>query len=107
MSTTFGTYLRARRKKAGLSLRAVAKIIGVSAAYLSKVERNRADALSPDRCIQIASVLGVDSLNLLVEEALARGRVELPDGTDSLRRELARRWLGDVIAHAARNRRYP
>ena len=43
----FGTYLRAQRAKAGMSLRSLASAIGISAPFLSLVERGIHGPLKP------------------------------------------------------------
>jgi PTS system nitrogen regulatory IIA component len=55
----FGATLRLLRVDAGLTLRALARRIGVSSAYLSRVENGHDPAPTPDRLIAIADALGL------------------------------------------------
>jgi PTS system nitrogen regulatory IIA component len=55
----FGTTLRLLRTEAGISLRALASRIGVSGAYLSRIENGHDPAPTPDRLIAIADALGL------------------------------------------------
>lgn len=99
----FGTTLRLLRNEAGISLRMLASRIGVSGAYLSRVENGRDPAPTPDRLIAIADVLGLPRA-VLVE--LARQAGPAVDGylqrtpeAGSLFLDMARRGLrGPQIA---------
>jgi nitrogen PTS system EIIA component len=53
----FGAALRLLRTDAGVSLRALAQQIGVSSAYLSRVENGHDPVPTPDRLVAIADVL--------------------------------------------------
>jgi nitrogen PTS system EIIA component len=64
----FGATLRLLRLDAGLSLRDLARTIGVSGAYLSRVEHGHDPAPTPDRLIAIARAIDLPPL-LLVELA--------------------------------------
>lgn len=64
----FGTALRLLRLDTGLTLRDMARRIGVSSAYLSRVEHGRDPAPTPDRLIAIARALDLPPL-LLIELA--------------------------------------
>lgn len=68
----FGTTLRLLRTEAGISLRVLAGRIGVSGAYLSRVENGHDPAPTPDRLIAIADVLGLPRA-VLVELARQAG----------------------------------
>jgi PTS system nitrogen regulatory IIA component len=61
----FGATLRLLRIEAGLSLRELAQQVGVSGAYLSRVENGVDPVPTPDRLIAIAQILGVPSALLL------------------------------------------
>jgi PTS system nitrogen regulatory IIA component len=61
----FGAALRVLRTDAGVSLRRLAEQIGVSSAYLSRVEHGRDHAPTADRLTEIARVLGLPPLLLL------------------------------------------
>jgi transcriptional regulator with XRE-family HTH domain len=58
MQTTLGTALRSARGQAGLTLERVAELTGVSAGFLSRLERDLAST-SVSNLIRLASVLGV------------------------------------------------
>jgi transcriptional regulator with XRE-family HTH domain len=67
---TFGEFVRRARGENEIGLREMAKMIGVSPTYLSKVERDEF-ALSHDKVKAIAQIICCD-----VDELLARaGRV--------------------------------
>lgn len=54
----FGSYLRRRREQMGMSLRGCAKAMGISPAYLSRVERGDVKA-SENLCVRAIRVLGL------------------------------------------------
>ena len=64
----FGTALRLLRLDTGLSLRDMARIVGVSSAYLSRVEHGHDPAPTPDRLVSIARALDLPP-HLLLELA--------------------------------------
>ncbi|HVY44808.1 MAG TPA: helix-turn-helix domain-containing protein [Minicystis sp.] len=64
----FGATLRLLRTDAGVSLRALASEVGVSSAYLSRVENGHDAVPTPDRLVAIARVLHVPPA-LLIELA--------------------------------------
>lgn len=78
----FGATVRQEREKLEIGLREMAKKIGVSPTYLSKVERDQFPPPAEDKVIAIASALGCDPDELL---ALA-GKVS-SDLTDIIRRQ--------------------
>ncbi len=83
----FGAFIRRERGVKEIGLREMAKKIGVSPTYLSKVERDEFPPPAEDKVRKIAGVLGLDADELL---ALA-GRVA-SDLTDIIRerpREMA------------------
>lgn len=63
MTLNFGSFIRDKRLNKNISLRDVAKQIGVSAAYLSDVENNKSAPLTYGRMISLAG-----ALNLTKEE---------------------------------------
>lgn len=69
----FGKFIRVRRKELKLSLRTVAKRMGVSFAYLSRIEREdpTAGTFTEERCHALARILDLDPDKL----TLAAGRV--------------------------------
>jgi transcriptional regulator with XRE-family HTH domain len=83
----FGALVRREREAKEIGLREMAKLIGVSPTYLSKVERDEFPPPAEDRVKQIAKVIGYDADELL---ALA-GRVasDLSDIIKRRPRELA------------------
>lgn len=60
---SFGDYLRCKREERHITLRGMAEILGISAPYLTDVERNRKNPPSIDKLEQIR-----DTLNLTKEE---------------------------------------
>src|SRR5580704_14373748 len=67
----FGEFVRREREAKEIGLREMAKMIGVSPTYLSKVERDEFPPPVEDKVRKIASILGHDA-----DELLARaGRV--------------------------------
>lgn len=93
----FGATLRLLRIDAGLSLRELASQIGVSSAYLSRVENGHDPAPTPDRLIAIADVLELPR-PVLVELAKQAGPAvsgylqRIPEAS-ALFLEIARRGL--------------
>lgn len=61
----FGATLRLLRVDAGISLRVLAARIGVSSAYLSRVEHGHDPAPTPDRLAAIAQVLDIPVATIL------------------------------------------
>jgi HTH-type transcriptional regulator, competence development regulator len=83
----FGAFIRREREAREIGLREMAKKIGVSPTYLSKIERDEFPPPAEDKVRNIAAILGHDADELL---ALA-GRVA-SDLTDIIRerpREMA------------------
>lgn len=72
---TLGTLIRARREAAGLSLRALAARLGVSAPFLHDVEHDRR-RLTVDRWADIGAAIGVTTREL-AEAAIAAGHVKV------------------------------
>src|SRR5262252_4331184 len=84
---SFGAFIRRKREAKEIGLREMAKRIGVSPTYLSKVERDEFPPPAEDKVRKIAGIIGQDADELL---ALA-GRVG-SDLTDIIRerpREMA------------------
>jgi transcriptional regulator with XRE-family HTH domain len=70
-SEKFGEFVRRERGEKEIGLREMAKMIGVSPTYLSKVERDEFPPPAEDKVRKIAEIIGCDS-----DELLARaGRV--------------------------------
>jgi nitrogen PTS system EIIA component len=94
----FGATLRLLRIDAGFSLRALAQRIGVSSAYLSRVEHGYDAVPTPDRLVAIARALGLQPQLLMelghqVEPLLARYLETVP-AASTLFLDIARRNLG-------------
>jgi ribosome-binding protein aMBF1 (putative translation factor) len=67
----FGTFVRREREAKGIGLREMAKMIGVSPTYVSKVERDEFPPPAEDKVKAIAQIIKCDT-----DELLARaGRV--------------------------------
>ena len=71
-----GSAVRARRLQRGLRLRDVAERAGISAQYLSEVERGRKDP-SSEMLESICGALGLDLLDLVHAVGTRLGRIEL------------------------------
>ncbi|GEM_PF-1217124 len=61
----FGAYLRALRRRAGISQEALAEEAGISSAYISQLESGQRNPPSPHVLRQMAAALGVPYLALL------------------------------------------
>lgn len=64
MARTLGNEIKRVRQLRGLSLNAVARPAGVSAAYLQKLERGDVESPSPHRLHNLAEVLGLEYADL-------------------------------------------
>src|SRR3954463_5105820 len=102
----FGAFIRRKREAKELGLREMAKMIGVSPTYLSKVERDEFSPPAEDKVRAIAKIIECDADDLLARA----GRVST-DITDIIKRrpvELAallrttKGLSGDDIARLAR-----
>ena len=83
----FGEFVRREREAKEIGLREMAKMIGVSPTYLSKVERDEFKAPAEDKVRAIAEIIGCDADDLLARA----GRVasDLSDIIKQHPRELA------------------
>src|SRR6478672_9442901 len=61
----FGAFIRRKREAKELGLREMAKMIGVSPTYLSKVERDEFAPPAEDKVKAIAKIIGCDTDDLL------------------------------------------
>jgi transcriptional regulator with XRE-family HTH domain len=104
--TKFGAFVRREREAKELGLREMAKMIGVSPTYLSKVERDEFSPPAEDKVKAIAKIIECDADDLLARA----GRVST-DISDIIKRHpvelaaLLRRTTGltaDGIARLAR-----
>ena len=77
----FGEFIRGRRQAMDFGLREMAKMIGVSPTYLSKVERDEFPPPAEDKVRAIAEIIGCDADDLLARA----GRVS-SDITDIIKR---------------------
>ena len=77
----FGAFMRARREAKEIGLREMAKKIGVSPTYVSKVERDEFPPPAEDKVRLIAGVIGCD-----VDELLARAGKVASDLSDIIKR---------------------
>jgi len=77
----FGAFIRRKREGKEIGLREMAKIIGVSPTYLSKVERDEFPPPAEDKVRAIAGIIGCDTDDLLARA----GRVST-DITDIIKR---------------------
>jgi transcriptional regulator with XRE-family HTH domain len=77
----FGEFVRRLREAKGIGLREMAKMIGVSPTYLSKVERDEFSPPVEDKVRTIAKLLGCD-----VDDLLARGGRVSSEITDIIKR---------------------
>ena len=59
-TVTFGEYLKHKRDEKQISLREVARTLGVSAPFLSDVENNRRAPLTEERLADLANVLNLN-----------------------------------------------
>ena len=81
-SEKFGAFIRRKREAKGLGLREMAKMIGVSPTYLSKVERDEFAPPAENKVRAIAKIIECDADDLLARA----GRVS-SDITDIIKRE--------------------
>ena len=61
----FGEFVRDKRLAKGIGLRQMAKMVGVSATYMSKVERDEFPPPAEDKVRTIAAIIGCDADELL------------------------------------------
>lgn len=101
----FGNLLRELRKAKGLTLRTLGQKVGVSYAYVSKVETGRldfGDYPSEDLIRRLAAALDADEEELLllakkIPEPIRRRFFERPDAFRQIAR-LDDKWLDRVLA---------
>ena len=77
----FGEFVRRKREEKEIGLREMAKMIGVSPTYVSKVERDEFPPPAEDKVRLIAEVIGCD-----VDELLARAGKVASDLSDIIKR---------------------
>ena len=76
-SQSFAEYLRAARKKRGLSIRQLAETVGKTPGYLSRIE-GRGEIPSPEFICRLAQVLGA-----CVDEMVSRAKRDILRRTES------------------------
>ena len=110
-SIRFGAYVRQEREGREIGLREMAKKIGVSPTYLSKVERDEFSPPAEDKVRKIAEIFSID-----VDELLALAGKVSSDLSEIIRehpRELAallrttRGMTADDVARLAREAEKP
>src|SRR5215469_13944936 len=77
----FGAFVRRQREEREIGLREMAKIIGVSPTYLSKVERDEFPPPAEDKVKTIAKIIECDA-----DELLARANRVSSDITEIIKR---------------------
>ena len=77
----FGAFVRRHREAKEIGLREMAKMIGVSPTYLSKVERDEFAAPAEDKVKAIAKIIGCDT-----DELMARADRVSSDLSDIIKR---------------------
>lgn len=96
----FGAALRLLRMESGISLRALAHKVGVSGAYLSRVENGHDPAPTPDRLVAIADAIGVPAAVLLdlaqQTGSAVSGYLQRVPAASSLFLDIAERNLGSA-----------
>src|SRR3954451_21134334 len=80
-SEKFGAFIRGRREARDIGLREMAKMIGVSPTYLSKVERDEFPPPAEDKVTAIAEIIDYDA-----DELLARAGRVASDLSDIIKR---------------------
>ena len=73
----FGQLLRNTRENRGITLRQLAKLLGVSPTYISDVELGYRKPPNTDRLERIATILDCDVEKLIMTKALDAGQVTL------------------------------
>ncbi len=96
----FGATLRLLRMESGISLRALAQRVGVSGAYLSRVENGHDPAPTADRLLAIAEAIGVPAAVLLdlaqQTGSAVSGYLQRVPAASSLFLDIAQRDLGSA-----------
>lgn len=66
-----GARLRELRKRAGLTVTAASKRMGMSISYLSAIERGRRKTVAPATYLRICDAMGVEDRDSLLAEEVA------------------------------------
>ena len=88
----FGEFVRRERKAKEIGLREMAKMIGVSPTYLSKIERDEFPPPAEDKVRKIATIIGCDA-----DELLARADRVSSDLSEIIKRRPVQ--VADVASH--------
>jgi len=64
--SAFGDWLRECRTTRGLGVRELARIMGISATFLSRTEHGQREAPAEDHLLRAADALGVDGDEIIV-----------------------------------------
>ena len=83
----FGAFVRHEREARDIGLREMAKMIGVSPTYLSKIERDEFPPPAEDKVKAIAKIISCDADDLLARAG--RGSSDLSDIIKQRPREIA------------------
>jgi transcriptional regulator with XRE-family HTH domain len=87
MTKKFGDYIRDLRRQAGKTLQEIADALGVSAVYISEVERGKRPPFVTEKIKLLAPILGVDSSKLILRAWVERRTIDL-DPSMSSRKQL-------------------
>src|SRR3954469_21038113 len=92
---SFGAVVRREREAREIALREMAKKIGVSPTYLSKIERDEFDPPAEDKVRKIAEIIGRDP-----DELLALAGRGASDVTNIIRKHPHPREMADFLRAA-------
>jgi transcriptional regulator with XRE-family HTH domain len=79
-SEPFGELIRASRRRLNKSLQEVADALGVTAVYVSEVERRKRPPFTMERLPTLSRVLGIDLNTLITAAWTERGMIEWDPG---------------------------
>lgn len=95
MANEYGNELRRIRLEKGISLRRLARDLGVSAAYISDVERGNRLPLPEDSTAKALKILKAKSEILTFHAVLGRVRAKHPEASESTIRKIAKLIMQD------------
>ncbi len=87
MAKKFGDYIRDLRRQSRKTLQEIANALGVSAVYVSEVERGKRPPFVTEKIKQLAPLLGVDPSKLILRAWLEKRTIDL-DPSMSSRKQL-------------------
>jgi len=96
---SFSKYLRDCRERAGLSLRELARLLGTSHSYLSRLEAGEQSNPSTDFLTRLAEVLDIDSGDLLAMLGIERSHTLPPADVYFRRKYGLSEHDADLLAH--------